>query len=188
LLDTLQILYNGYHDMEFINFDSVNLADQLSQIPDSVKNGLPFGLIKVDFSGTILEYNMAEGDLMGIDPDWAIGKNFFEDVATCTKPEAFYGRFAEGVKKGFLNVVFDYLFNHRGVATSVKVAMVTMPDYRGQKVVAIMIKRTQKPFIVDALSPPVSTTVAPAVPASAFDLAVTVALAQTTATSPLNTK
>jgi photoactive yellow protein len=162
--------------MEFINFDSVNLAEKLSQIPDSVKNGLPFGLIKVDLVGTILEYNMAEGDLMGVDPNWAIGKNFFEDVATCTKPEAFYGRFAEGVKKGFLNAVFDYTFNHRGVATMVKVHMVTMPDYRGKKVVMIMIKRTNKPLIVDAFAQ--STSPVAADPqASAFDPADVAALA-----------
>jgi photoactive yellow protein len=137
--------------MEFISFDGVNLADYLSDIPDPVKNTLPFGLIRVDLTGTILEYNMAEGELMGVDPAWAIGKNFFDDVATCTKPEAFYGRFAEGVKKGFLNTVFGYNFNHRGVATSVKVTMVTMPDHQGRKTVMIMIKRANKPLIVDAL-------------------------------------
>jgi photoactive yellow protein len=140
--------------MEFINFDSVDLAGYLHQIPDATQNSLPFGLIRVDLKGKILEYNMAEGEMMGVDPGWAIGKNFFDDVASCTKPEAFYGRFAEGVKKGFLNTVFEYTFHHRGVATGVKVTMVTMPDHQGQKTVVIMIKRTSKPQIVDAFLPP----------------------------------
>lgn len=158
--------------MEFVKFNNVNLAEQLSQIPDSARNGLPFGLIKVDLVGTILEYNMAEGDLMGVDPNWAIGKNFFNDVATCTKPEAFYGRFSEGVKKGFLNTVFDYIFNHRGVATSVKVTMITMPDHRGQKIVMIMIKRTNKPVIADAFTqvePTAMSTSTFALPTPEFD-------------------
>ena len=63
--------------MENINFEGVNLAELLPRIPDSVKNGLPFGIVKLDLVGTILEYNMAEGELTGVDPKWAIGKNFF---------------------------------------------------------------------------------------------------------------
>ena len=136
--------------MEFIKFDDVNLADYLQAIPEPEKNRLPFGLIRVDWDGTILEYNMAEAELMGVDRDWAIGKNFFNDVATCTKPEAFYGKFAQGVREGFLNVVFDYVFVHKGVSTSVKVNMVTMPDHIGRRTVMIMIKRSNKPQIVDA--------------------------------------
>ena len=138
--------------MEHINFEGVNLAELLPRIPDSVKNGLPFGLVKLDMVGTILEYNMAEGDLTGVDPQWAIGKNFFDDVALCTKTQAFYGRFLEGVKKGFLNVVFDYTFDHREVATQVKVHMVTIPNHLGKKNVMILVKRSNKPLVIDAFS------------------------------------
>lgn len=136
--------------MEFIKFDDVNLADYLQSIPEPDGNRFSFGFIRVDWVGTILEYNMAESEIMGVDPNWAIGKNFFNDVATCTKPEAFYGLFAEGVRVGFLNVVFDYTFVHRGTASSVKVHMVSMPDHTGRRTVVIMIKRTSKPHVVDA--------------------------------------
>ena len=140
--------------MEHISFEGVNLAELLPRIPDSIKDGLPFGLVKLDLTGTILEYNMAEGDLTGVDPKWAIGKNFFDDVALCTKTQAFYGRFLEGVKKGFLNAVFDYTFDHRDIATQVKVHMVTIPNHLGQKNVMILVKRSNKPLIHDAYAEP----------------------------------
>ena len=140
--------------MEHISFEGVNLAELLPRIPDSIKDGLPFGLVKLDLTGKILEYNMAEGDLTGVSPSWALGKNFFDEVALCTKTAAFYGRFVEGVKKGFLNCVFDYTFDHREVATKVKVHMVTIPNHLGQQTVMILVKRANKPLVQDAFDTP----------------------------------
>lgn len=148
--------------MEHISFEGVNLAELLPRIPDSIKDGLPFGLVKLDLTGTILEYNMAEGELTGVDPKWAIGKNFFDDVALCTKTQAFYGRFVDGVKKGFLNVVFDYTFDHQSEATKVKVHMVTIPNHLGQKNVMILVKRSDKPVVMDATAEPMDAPVAAA--------------------------
>jgi photoactive yellow protein len=138
--------------MEHISFEGVDLSELLPRIPDSVKDSLPFGLVKLDMTGKILEYNMAEGDLTGVDPKWAIGKNFFDEVAMCTKTAAFYGRFVEGVKKGFINAVFDYTFDHREIATKVKVHMVTVPDHLGRKNVMVLVKRANKPLVQDAVS------------------------------------
>lgn len=138
--------------MEHISFEGVDLAELLPRIPDSVKDGLPFGLVKLDLTGKVLEYNMAEGDLTGVSPAWAIGKNFFDEVAVCTKTATFYGRFVEGVKKGFINAVFDYTFDHREEATKVKVHMVTVPDHLGRKNVMILVKRSSKPLVMDAIT------------------------------------
>jgi photoactive yellow protein len=132
--------------MEYINFEGVNLAELLPRIPDAAKDALPFGMVKLDLTGKILEYNMAEGDLTGVDPKWAIGKNFFDDVALCTKTQAFYGKFLEGVKRGFLNSVFDYTFDHGLASTRVKVHMITLPDAKGQKTVVLLVTRV-KPAI-----------------------------------------
>ena len=148
--------------MENINFDGVNLAELLPRIPDSVKNGLPFGIVKMDLTGTILEYNMAEGELTGVDPKWAIGKNFFNDVALCTRTAAFYGRFVEGVKKGFLNVVFEFVFDHQQIATKVKIHMFTLPDSAGKKTVMLLVKRSNQPLVIDAISEKVTEHVSPA--------------------------
>jgi photoactive yellow protein len=151
--------------MEHISFEGVNLAELLPRIPDSIKNNLPFGLVKLDMTGKVLEYNMAEGDLTGVSPSWAIGKNFFDEVALCTKTAAFYGRFVEGVKKGFINAVFDYTFDHREIATKVKVHMVTVPDHLGRKNVMVLVKRSSAPLVMEAL--PMSAD--PMIPAGYVD-------------------
>ena len=156
--------------MENINFEGVNLAELLPRIPESVKNGLPFGIVKMDLTGKILEYNMAEGELTGVDPKWAIGKNFFNDVALCTKTAAFYGRFVEGVKKGFLNVVFEFVFDHQQQATKVKVHMFTLPDIAGKKTVMLLVKRSNQPLVIDAIF---EKTVARASPAMVLGSAPT---------------
>ena len=138
--------------MEFVNFEGINLADLLPRIPDSVKDVLPFGLVKLDLTGKVLEYNMAEGEMTGVKPDWALGKNFFDEVALSTKTPAFFGRFVEGVKKGFVNAVFEYVFDHRSVPTQVKVHMVSVPDHLGKQNIMILVKRANKPTITDAVA------------------------------------
>ena len=139
--------------MEYINFEGVNLAELLPRIPDAAKDALPFGMVKLDLTGKILEYNMAEGELTGVDPKWAIGKNFFDDVALCTKTQAFYGKFLEGVKRGFLNSVFDYTFDHGLVATRVKVHMITLPNAKGEKNVVLLVTRAKRQNnVVEAFS------------------------------------
>ena len=81
-----------------------------------------------------------------------MGKNFFDEVAVCTKTQAFYGRFVEGVRRGFMNAVFDFTFDHQEIATKVKVHMFTMPDSRGNKTVMLLVKRSDKPLVMDAFS------------------------------------
>lgn len=128
--------------METVHLENINLSEVLPRINDI--NILPFGLVKMDLTGKVLEYNMAEAELTGTDPNWAVGKNFFNEVATCTNTPAFYGKFVEGVKKGFLNAVFNYSFTHREIPIRVRVHMVTMPDSRGQKIVVMMVTRVQQ--------------------------------------------
>jgi photoactive yellow protein len=156
--------------MEKFEYNGVDLAELLPRIPEDQRNALPFGLVKMDTQGTILEYNMAEGELTGVDPKWAIGKNFFDEVAICTKTATFYGRFVEGINKGFLNTVFDYTFDHRSVGVRVKVHMVMMPDHLGRKNVLLMVKRMDKPVVLEAIKP-YTGEASPAVAAALAQLA-----------------
>ena len=150
--------------MEILHLENINLADVLPRISDI--NVLPFGMVKMDLTGKILEYNMAEAELTGTDPAWALGKNFFQEVATCTNTPDFYGRFAEGVKKGFLNSVFNYSFTHCEIPVRVRVHMITMPDSRGQKIVVLMVTRVKQPVqITEAFQ--IATSTSELVPAPA---------------------
>ena len=91
---------------------------------------------------------MAEGELTGTDPVWAQGRNFFDEVAVCTKTPAFYGKFLEGVKRGFLNAVFNFTFDHREIPTRVRVHMMTMPDAHGQQIVVVLVTRMNRPVLI----------------------------------------
>lgn len=145
--------------MEIVHLENINLAEVLPRINDI--NVLPFGVVKMDLTGKVLEYNMAEAELTGTDPNWAVGKNFFKEVATCTNTPAFYGTFAEGVKKGFLNAVFNYSFTHCEVPVRVRVHMITMPDFMGQKIVVMLVTRVNQPVpVTKAFEAPVASGLA----------------------------
>ena len=74
-------------------------------------NMLPFGTICLDRRGTVLAYNAAEERLAGRRAQDIVGKNFFEEVAPCTRVRKFQGAFAEGMERRSLNEVFDFTFH-----------------------------------------------------------------------------
>ena len=39
-----------------------------------------------------------------------MGRNFFRDIAPCTRTPEFHGRFAEGMAAGRLDALFEYVF------------------------------------------------------------------------------
>jgi photoactive yellow protein len=109
--------------MEVLSFESKDLANVLAKMGDKEIDKLAFGAIKVDAEGKILQYNAAEGEITGRDPKEVIGKNFFTEVAPCTNRPEFYGKFKEGVSKGELNTLFEYVFDYKMKPTKVKVHM-----------------------------------------------------------------
>ncbi|MBC7501560.1 MAG: PAS domain-containing protein [Herminiimonas sp.] len=110
--------------MEFFRYKGRDVSTMLNEMPKHERDDLPYGIIKLDRLGTILEFNMTESAITGRSVESVIGKNFFTDVAPCTKTPEFYGKFVEGFEKRFLNTVFDYLFDHEMVPVRVKVHMV----------------------------------------------------------------
>jgi photoactive yellow protein len=123
---------------ERLSFDSDNIFNVLSDMPREEMNQLPFGAILLDREGTILEYNLTEGQMTGTDPRKVIGQNFFRDVAPCTVNPNFYGRFAEGLETGELDTVFEYTFDHQMTAERVKVYM---RKTEGEDTIWILVKR-----------------------------------------------
>lgn len=113
---------------ERVSFDQADLSNVLSRLDAKQIDNLAFGMITLDDKGTVLQYNAAEGAITGRDPKQVIGKNFFTDVAPCTRTEAFYGRFAKGVESGDLNVMFEYTFDYNMAPTRVRVHMKNAPS------------------------------------------------------------
>lgn len=100
-----------------------NLHNQIVHMSPEEIDQLPFGIVKVDLEGTILLYNHAEEGITGRKSSEVLGRNFFKDVAPCTGTSFFYGEFQEGVKRGNLNVAFDYLLDYSMTPTRVHVRM-----------------------------------------------------------------
>lgn len=108
--------------MELIKFGADNVENLVAQDPARL-NRLPFGAVLVSDTGKILKYNSAEGDITGRKPEDVVGKNFFTDVAPCTRGHQFQGKFQEGVTKGSVNTMFEYVFDHNMAPAKVRVHM-----------------------------------------------------------------
>ncbi|HEY5799428.1 MAG TPA: photoactive yellow protein [Burkholderiaceae bacterium] len=110
-------------ELEIVAFGKADIENVLGKMSGQQIDGLAFGAIELDKSGTVLKYNAAEGALTGRDPKDVIGKNFFRDVAPCTAKPAFKGVFDAGVRDNNLNTMFEYVFDHNMKPTKVKVHM-----------------------------------------------------------------
>ncbi len=109
--------------MDIVKFGSDEIENRLAKMSDRDVDGLAFGAIKLDKNGNILLYNAAEGQITGRKPEEVIGKNFFDQVAPCTKSPKFFGAFKKGVERGDLNAMFEYEFDYKMNPVKVKVHM-----------------------------------------------------------------
>ena len=124
--------------MRIVKFSADNVANELADITDDELDSLAFGAVELDREGRILRYNAAEADISGRDQAGMVGRNFFADVAPCTRGEAFEGRFRAGVKAGKMDVQFTYVLDHEMDATEVRVRMHTVA---GKDTYWVLIKR-----------------------------------------------
>jgi photoactive yellow protein len=83
----------------------------------------PFGVIRLDRHGVVQTYNLYESKLARKRREDVIGRNFFTDVAPCTKVKEFYGRFREGVEARSLNATFGFVFDFPHGARNVDVSL-----------------------------------------------------------------
>ena len=90
---------------------TVNQVLELADImaPEELDH-LPYGMIQLDRTGRILKYNAVESRLASLRQEDAIGKQFFTEIAPCTKVKEFYGRFMEGVLHESLDTSFRFHF------------------------------------------------------------------------------
>lgn len=93
--------------------DAADLATRADDLSTTELDQLPFGMIQLDASGRILKFNAVESRLASLDQKQQIGKHFFTEVAPCTKVQAFYGRFKEGVAQEHLDTTFSFHFSFK---------------------------------------------------------------------------
>jgi photoactive yellow protein len=110
--------------VERIEVDVDLLAQEIGTLSPGELDALPFGAIQLDAAGTILTYNKAEERLSGRKADLVVGKNFFQEIAPCTRVKRFHGAFETGVQRRELNEVFDFLFRFPSGAREVRIRMI----------------------------------------------------------------
>lgn len=105
------------------------LLKRVDELLPSELDALPFGMIQLDPTGKILKFNKTEAELARLNRQRQLGKNFFEEVAPCTRVKEFYGRFLEGIAKKELYETFGFVFKfahgHRNVAITLFYAQAT---------------------------------------------------------------
>lgn len=124
--------------MRLVKFSEHNVANELASLRDDEIDALAFGVIELDSDGKIVRYNAAEADIASRDQEGMVGRNFFSDVAPCTRSEAFEGRFRAGVISGKLDVQFTYVLDHEMAPTEVRVRMHRV---EGKDTYWVLIKR-----------------------------------------------
>lgn len=105
----------------------------ISQLSPEALDDLPYGLITLDAEGTVMSYNDTESRLAGFPKERVLGKNFFQEVAPCTRVRAFEGRFRELAHdpRGVRVQSFDFVFRFDHSEQHVSIVM-TPARRRGQ--------------------------------------------------------
>lgn len=86
------------------------LAPFLDRLTTEELDELPYGVVQLSLDGTVLSYNRAESENVGVVPR-PIGCHFFRDVAPSANVPEFYGRFLDGVAEGVLDETFGFTFS-----------------------------------------------------------------------------
>jgi photoactive yellow protein len=107
-----------------IDVDAEALALEIGRLAPADIDTLPFGAIQLDRNGTVLAYNSAEERISGRKRQDVIGRNFFSEVAPCTRVRRFFGAFQEGVERGALNEIFDFSFRFPQATREVRIRMI----------------------------------------------------------------
>jgi photoactive yellow protein len=84
---------------------------------------LPFGIVILDESGTVLYYNSREEQIAGRRRNEVLGKNFFRDVAPCTQVAEFYGEFGEIMSGQRPSAEFAFTFPFEARARDVEISI-----------------------------------------------------------------
>jgi len=101
------------------NFEAPRLHQWLDKQSAANFDQLPYGIVQMDHNGTVRAYNATESSYTGIDPQRAIGKHFFTEIAPCTNNFLVAGKYNQEA----LDKTIDYLFTYVVKPTPVRLRM-----------------------------------------------------------------
>ncbi len=99
-----------------MNFGDENILDELALADAEQLDALPFGVVRMDLHGVVVNYNRSESELSGLPPARVIGREFFEQVAPCTNNFLVAERF----KEDSVDDQIDYVFTFKMKPTKVR--------------------------------------------------------------------
>jgi photoactive yellow protein len=106
----------------------VDSIERLASMTQEEVDELPYGFVVLDAEGFILLYNRYEARLARYPAERAVGRNFFSDVAPCTRVEAFHGRFRALVEGARQDDRFAFRFHFLHGAQDVMVHLTRAPE------------------------------------------------------------
>lgn len=117
---------------------SVDVGAMQRMSPEQL-DSLAYGVITVDSRGRVLGYNDTESRMVGLPRSAVLSRNFFTELAPCTRIKEFEGRFQDFVhgRKRVRMVTFDFVFRFEHGHQNVLV-MITPARYRGQFQISII--------------------------------------------------
>jgi photoactive yellow protein len=116
--------------------------ENLSLLNRDVADHLPYGFIRLDANGIVLEYNTAESMLSGLPRQNVVGKNFFRTIAPCTCVKQFEGKIKDMIAGGKpARDQIEFLFKFPGRVTMVNLAMIYEPT---RNEVILLIRKAQQ--------------------------------------------
>lgn len=107
-----------------IDIESDAILGEIGVLGAADLDALPFGAIQLDAHGTILNYNKTEERISGRKKEEILGRNFFGEIAPCTRVKRFFGAFQSGVEQRKLNEVFDFTFRFPDAPREVRIRMI----------------------------------------------------------------
>jgi photoactive yellow protein len=111
----------------------------VSRLSPNELDQLPYGLICIDAQGRVVHYNDTESRLARLPKERVVGRNFFTDVAPCTRVREFEGEFQALVRDPSKVRVrsFDFIFRFRHSEQHVTIVM-TPARQRGLYNIALL--------------------------------------------------
>ncbi|MCB9742287.1 MAG: PAS domain-containing protein [Alphaproteobacteria bacterium] len=112
--------------------------ERLSRVTAQELDGLPYGAILMDEAGRIVAYNDTESRMARLPVEAVLGRNFFTEVAPCTRVKEFEGRFRDlAAGRGPEVSTFDFTFPFPFGAQRVSV-MITRGAAPGTVIMALL--------------------------------------------------
>lgn len=104
-----------------MQFDTVSIAD----LDELDLDTLDFGVVRMDPSGIVVNYNKRESEISGLSPERVIGRAFFPDVAICMHNFMVSHRYDESAD---LDEMLDYVLTVRMDPKPVKLRLLQRAD------------------------------------------------------------